>query len=67
MAKWQIHQDETGEYGYELRDGKLLYYEVDKSSGGLNVEEILPADFIKHYTEEKAAPFPEIIEALKKL
>ena len=67
MQKWYIHQDETGEYGYELRDGKLYYIERDKASGSASEEEIPPQDFLKHYAGETKDPYPEILGVVKTL
>lgn len=67
MSKWFIQQDESGEYGYEIADGKLYYIESDKASGQSSKEEIAPSDFLKHYAGETEAPYPEIINAVKAL
>jgi hypothetical protein len=67
MAVWHIQQDETGEYGYELKDNKLYYIERDKGSNASSSEEVGIQDFIKHYKDESQEPYPQIIQALQGL
>lgn len=67
MAVWYIQQDETGEYGYELKEGKLFYIERDKESNSSNTEEVAIQEFLKHYKQETQDPYPQIIKALESL
>ncbi len=67
MATWYVQQDGTGEYGYELRGGKLYYIERDKDTNSSSEEEVGVDEFLKHYGSDSQEPYPQIIAALKAL